>query len=68
MPCFFVIRTERNMGMSKIELDSERRNEEELLRAKEILLSELEKGRSSGETEGWLEADDVFRELEDKYK
>lgn len=54
--------------MSEIGLDPESWSEEEILRAKKILLSELEKGRSSGETEGWLEADDVFRELEDKYK
>ena len=54
--------------MPNIEPVSEPRNDREVLWAKEILLSELEKGRRSGETEGWLDADDVFRELEDRYK
>ena len=30
----------------------------------EKLLSELDKGRRSGETQGWLDADEVFSELE----
>ena len=39
----------------------------EVLLAKEKLLSELEKGRRSGETTGWLDADAVFQELGAKY-
>ena len=36
--------------------------------AEEKLLSELEAGRRSGETTGWLDADAVFRELEESRK
>ena len=39
----------------------------EVLLAKEKLLSELEKGRRSAETAGWLDAETVLRELEEKY-
>lgn len=48
-------------------LDMEEYHQYEVLQAKEKLLSELEKGRRSGEAEGWLDADEVFRELEAKY-
>ena len=37
----------------------------EILLAKEKLLIELETGRRSGEAGGWLDADAVFRELEE---
>ena len=48
-------------------LDMEEYRRYEALLAKEKLLSELEKGRRSGETEGWLDAETVFRELGEKY-
>ena len=35
--------------------------------AKQKLLSELEKGRRSGEEEGYFDAADVFRELGARY-
>lgn len=44
----------------------EYRRYEELL-AKEKLLAQLEKGRRSGEQDGWLDADRVFEELGAKY-
>ena len=34
------------------------------MKAMSWLLSELEKGRISGEQEGWLNADEVFSDLE----
>lgn len=46
-------------------------NAEELqimLNAKEGLYCELEKGRRSGEQEGWLDAECVFSELFAKYE
>ena len=46
-------------------LDMEEYRQYEILLAKEKLLSELEAGRCSGETTGWLDADAVFRELEE---
>ena len=48
-------------------LDMEEYRQYEVLLAKEKLLSELEKGRRSGETTGWLDADAVFQELGAKY-
>ena len=47
-------------------LDMEEYRQYEILLAKEKLLTELEAGRHSGETAGWLDADVVFRELEEK--
>ena len=47
-------------------LDMEEYRQYEILLAKEKLLTELEAGRRSGETTGWLDADTVFRELEEK--
>ena len=44
-------------------LDMEEYRQYEVLQSKEKLLSELEKGRRSGETTGWLDADAVFQEL-----
>ena len=48
-------------------LDMEEYRQYEVHLAKEKLLSELEKGRRSGETTGWLHADAVFQELGAKY-
>lgn len=39
----------------------------DVLSAGEKLLSELEKGRRSGENENWLDAEEVFRELKEEY-
>ena len=41
--------------------------EYEKLMAWRMLKIELDKGRHSGEENGWLSADDVFKRLEDKY-
>ena len=46
-------------------LDMEEYRQYEILLAKEKLLIELETGRRSGEAGGWLDADAVFRELEE---
>ena len=48
-------------------LDMEEYRQYEKLLAREKLLAELEKGRRSGEEEGYLTADDVFKELGAKY-
>lgn len=48
-------------------LDMEEYRQYEVLLAREKLLSELERGRRSGETAGWLNAEAVFRELDEKY-
>lgn len=48
-------------------LDMEEYRQYEVLLAKERMLSELEKGRRSGESLGWMDADAVFQELEAKY-
>ena len=47
-------------------LDMEEYRQYEILLAKEKLLNELDAGRRSGETIGWLDADAVFQELEEK--
>lgn len=44
-------------------LDMEEYRQYEALLAKESLLTELEKGRRSGERFGWLDAESVFQEL-----
>lgn len=44
-------------------LDMEEYNQYEMLLAKETLMAELEKGRHSGERDGWLDAESVFQEL-----
>ena len=44
-------------------LDMEEYRQYEELLAKERLLSELEKGRHSGERDGWIDAESVVREL-----
>lgn len=48
-------------------LDMEEYRQYEMLLAKERLLTELEKGRRSGEHFGWLDAQSVFQELGAKY-
>ena len=48
-------------------LDMEEYRQYEKLLAQEKLLAELEKGRRSGEEEGYLTADDVFKELGSRY-
>ena len=45
-------------------LDMEDYAEFERMKAMKQLLTELDKGRASGEQEGWLPADEVFRDLE----
>jgi len=48
-------------------LDIEEYKEYEKMLATRRLLSELEKGRRSGEEHGWLDADEVFANLEARY-
>ena len=49
-------------------MDMEEYQEYEKMKAMSWLLSELEKGRISGEQEGWLPADEVFSDLEARYR
>lgn len=48
-------------------LDMEDYAEYEKMKAMKRLLSELDKGRTSGELGGWLSADEVFQDLEARY-
>lgn len=48
-------------------LDMEDYREYEKMKARNRLLGELDKGRISGEQDGWLPADAVFDELEARY-
>ena len=48
-------------------LDMEEYREYEKMKAMNRLLGELDKGRISGEQDGWLPADEVFRDLEARY-
>jgi len=48
-------------------LDMEEYREYEKLKAMNWLMGELDKGRVSGEQDGWLDADEVFSELEARY-
>ena len=48
-------------------LDMEEYRQYEKLLAMQKLLTELEKGRRSGETEGYLSAEDVFSKLGARY-
>ena len=48
-------------------LDMEDYREYEKMKAMRQLLSELDQGRISGEQNGWLPADAVFRDLEERY-
>ena len=45
-------------------IDIEEYREYERMKAMDWLLSELDKGRLSGENDGWLPADEVFDDLE----
>ena len=47
-------------------IDMEDYREYERMKAADRLLAELDKGRLSGEREGWLAADRVFEELEER--
>ena len=49
-------------------IDIEEYREYEKMKAMNWLLTELDKGRVSGEQDGWLPADEVFRDLEDRYR
>lgn len=48
-------------------IDMEDFREYEKLKAMDTLLRELDKGRLSGEQNGWLPAEAVFQELEARY-
>lgn len=48
-------------------IDMEDFREYEKMKAMNTLLRELDKGRLSGEQNGWLPADAVFQELEARY-
>ena len=48
-------------------LDIEEYRQYEQLLARQRLLAELEMGRRYGENAGLIDADDLFRELEDRY-
>ena len=48
-------------------LDMEEYRQYEVLLARQKLLTELEKGRRSGEAEGYADLKDVFQELEERY-
>ena len=49
-------------------IDMEEYREYEKMKAMNRLLGELDKGRVSGERDGWLDADEVFRDLEARYR
>lgn len=49
-------------------IDIEEYREYEKMKAMNQLLAELEKGRASAERQGRLDADDVFAELEARYR
>ncbi len=48
-------------------LDIEEYREYEKMKAMNQLLGELDKGRVSGEQDGWLPEEDVFSDLEARY-
>lgn len=48
-------------------IDMEEYREYEKMKAMNWLLGELDKGRVSGEQDGWLDADEVFRDLDARY-
>ncbi len=45
-------------------IDIEEYREYERMKAMDLLLSELDKGRLAGENDGWLPIDEVFDDLE----
>ena len=48
-------------------IDMEEYREYERMKAMNWLLGELDKGRVSGEQDGWLSADEFFADLEARY-
>jgi hypothetical protein len=56
----------RNKEVSE-DIDMEEYREYEKMKAMNWLLGELDKGRVSGEQDGWLDADEVFRDIEARY-
>ncbi len=48
-------------------IDMEEYKEYEKMKAMNWLMAELDKGRISGEQDGWLGEEDVFKELEERY-
>ena len=62
-PVFF---TKNGHGRYAV-LDMEEYREYERMKAMNWLLGELDKGRVSGEQEGWLDAGEVFADLEARY-
>lgn len=48
-------------------IDIEEYREYEKMKAMKRLLSELNKGRISGEQDGWLPANEVFRDLDARF-
>ena len=49
-------------------MDMEEYREYEKMKAMNRLLAELDKGRVSGDRDGWLSADEVLQDLEDRYR
>ena len=49
-------------------IDIEEYREYERMKAMDWLLSELDKGRLSGERDGWLPMDEVFDDLEEQLR
>jgi len=49
-------------------LDIEEYKEYEIMLAQRTLMSELEKGRRSGEENSWMDADEVRKRLEGRYR
>lgn len=48
-------------------LDMEEYREYEAMKAMRQLVHELDRGRSSGDINGWISADEAFDELESRY-
>ena len=61
-----VVLTKNGYGRYAV-LDIEEYREYELLKARTKLLAEIEKGRRSGEEEGWIPAEDILTYFEEKY-
>ena len=58
----------RNGRGRYVVIDIEEYREYEKMKAMNLLLTELDKGRVSGEQDGWLPAEEVFRDLEGRYR
>ena len=61
-----VFLTQDGQGVYAI-LDMEEYREYERMKAMDLLMEEVEKGRRSGEEEGYIPFDEVFQRLEEKY-